>query len=172
MGKRSRKTSTHLSLLLFAQNTWSLNNKNNITARIHNMLNTHTASFLIGTTDHKNEQCIICSQLYDLLKKIQGKSDGRLFISHNILDTFYIWDPHQRNEVIEFTHQIFQEKCIKKFYILQIDSFSEHITQTKDFSLVDLISHDKIPKNRFVEILDQGIFKANILYEIVRDSYS
>ncbi len=172
MVKFSKKTSAHLILFLFAQNTWTKYEKDAIKTIIHKMLHSQQASFLIGTTDRKNENCVICSQIFVLFTKIQGKNDGRLFISHNILDTFYIWDPDHRDEVLEFTNQILQSNFIKKFYILQVDSFKASLTQTTDFKLSSYLKRKKHPQREFVKILQENSFESNVIYEIVKDSYS
>ena len=135
------------------------------------MLNARQASFLIGTTDQKNEKCIVCSQIYDLLNKIKGINDGRLFISHNILDTFYIWDPDHRNEVIDFTDQILALNSIKKLYILQVGSFKANLAYLKTFCLDDHLTYRKLLRTEFLGILNENGFENNILYEIVKDSY-
>jgi len=172
MVKRPKKTSTHLCILLFAQNTWNQYERRSIKAIIHKMLKLGQGSFLIGTTNIKNEKCVICSQIYDSMKEIQGLNDGQLFISHNILDTFSIWDSDHRNEVIDFTDQILTEKSIKKFYILQVGSFKATSAFLKNFHLESHLGRQIFKKKEFISFLSGNKFENNVLYEIVKDCYS
>ncbi|MHA2108195.1 MAG: hypothetical protein ACW99R_10855 [Candidatus Hodarchaeales archaeon] len=164
-------TSTHLCLLLFAQDTWNQSERQIIKSLIHKMLNSRQASFLIGTTNLKNERCAVCSQIFDSMKEIQGVNDGRLFISHNILDTFYIWDSDHRNEVIDFINQILTERSIKKVYILQIGSFKATLAHLKKFNLNANLTRQKFHKKDFIELLSKDKFENNVIYEIGKDSY-
>ncbi len=135
------------------------------------MLNSRQASFLIGTTNLKNESCVVCSQIFDSMIEIQGVNDGRLFKSHNILDTFYIWDPDHRNEVIDFINQILTEKSIKKIYILQVGSFKATLAHLKNFNLNASLTRQKYHKKEFIRLLTRDKFENNVIYEIGKDSY-
>ena len=173
MGKpRKKGTYEHLCILIFAQGTWKESDKISILNPLRKERKLYPDDpypFFLKLTHQEEEpsygDCSLDPLIYQILKQIQGKSDGILFLGHH-----YLVFPDDIFGLKKFTDLVLSHKKVKKFYLLYLDSLGEikrTIISKFDFStLKNMLSFEKCTQPAFLELLDNNEFQERVIYEV------
>lgn len=178
MGKpRKKGTYEHLCILIFAQGTWKESDRLSVLEPLRKERRMHPADpypFILKLIHREREpnylDCSLDPFIYQIMKQIQGNTDGILFLGHH-----YLIFPDDIPGMKKFTDLVLSNKKVKKFYLLYLDSFAEiKRTILSKFDLValkNMLSFEKHTRSAFLGLLDNKKFKERVIYEVTKEEY-
>ena len=178
MGKpRKKGTYEHLCILIFAQGTWKEVDRLSVLdplRRERNLYPDDPYPFLLKLTLREEEpsysDCSLDPFLYRILKEIQGKADGILFLGHH-----YLIFPDDILGIKKFTDLVLNHNKVKKFYLMYLDSLGEiKRTILSKFDLTalkNMLSFENHTRSAFIGLLDSNEFKERVIYEVTKEQY-
>lgn len=173
-----RITHDHFCLLIFGQGIW----KDSFTKKISKDTKTnffHLSGYskdslfctcpicnaLVYLFDPQNpgdyiDFCDLCKALYKKFEEIKGQNEGVILFSHQLM--------RETDQLKDLAQSLLSNEKIKKIYILEV----EWVKISKSISLlIKNISHERLKKSEFFEILKTNKFEYRVIYEIFKDKY-
>lgn len=178
MGKpRKKGTYEHLSILIYAQGTWKESDRLSVLDPLRKERKLYPddpypfiLKLTLRTKEPNYSDCNLDPLIYQIMKQIQGNTDGILYLGHH-----YLTLPDDILGMKKFTDIVMGHKKVKKFYLLYIDSLGEikrTIISKFDFAaLKNMVSFEKYTRSAFLELLDNNEFKERVIYEVTREKY-
>lgn len=173
-----RITHDHFCLLIFGQGLW----KDSFTKKISKETKTsffHLSGYsidslfctcpicnaLVKLFDPLNpgdyvDFCDLCKALYKKLEDIKEHNEGLILFSHQLMQDL--------NRLQNLTQSLLSNDKIKKLYILEVEwvKISKPIPQ-----VINEISHNRLKKSEFFELLKANKYEYRVIYEIFKDKY-
>lgn len=104
--------------------------------------------------------CDLCKALYKKFEDIKGQNEGVVLFSHQLM--------REMNQLQSLIQSLLSNEKIKKIYILEV----ERVKISKPIpSIIDAITHKRLKKSEFFELLKGNKFEYRIIYEIFKDKY-
>ncbi len=175
MGKpRKKGTYEHLCILIFAQGTWKESDRLSVLEPLRKerrMFPDDPYPFILKLIHRKKEptysDCSLDPLIYQILKKIQGNTDGILFLGHH-----YLIFPDDILGMKKFTDLVLNHNKVKKFYLLYLDSLKRtNLTKFDLVTLKNMLSFEKHTRSAFIGLLDNNKFKERVIYEVTKEQY-
>lgn len=104
--------------------------------------------------------CGLCKPIFKKFEKIKGQNEGIIFLSHNIIRDITLLQ--------NLTSSLLSKDQIKKIYILEIEykKIPKPIPET-----IESLGHQRLSKSDFIVLLENNLYKYDVIYEIFKDSY-
>ncbi len=104
--------------------------------------------------------CELCKPIFKKFEKIKGQNEGMIFLSHNIIRDIRLLQ--------NLTRGLLSKDQIKKIYILEI----EYTKIPKSIPvIIKSLGHQRLSKSEFIKLLEDNLYKYDVIYEIFKDSY-
>ena len=161
IGVHMPTTYSHFGILLFAQGNWSERDGN----EVYDLFRKKDYGDAFWTRD-SNTNCDLCRQAFAILGEIKGNNDGIVLVGGHDVDMFEV------PGILELARFFSSETRIKKFIFFQggpIKRRTRGGKQQEEIILQERLKPMKVSSKEFIEILEQGEFEEEILYEVTRD---